>query len=411
MQPLVTSRGEPDGRASLADTPSGTTRGAMTARVLHVFSVADTGGAEAVSLNIARFRVSAAIEHVAAIVNDEHGTLENAFRNLGVPVTVTPRGRMRNPLSVVRAARELRRLVRTVRPHVLLANSAQAFLYARIATLGLGLPVAIYYMAVPHRRLWRNGMLDILMAMTRPAAVFTASKTIGMLVSQWGLPNVIPVYHGTPATVPRQEDVEEVRAELATLMIGEHDPVVLLPGRLQPWKGQGLLIEAFSDVLRAHPNAHAVLLGGTLFGLDTAYPAHLRALVAHRGLEGHVHILGHRPIVRAWIERATVVVHASITPDAFPNVCIEALAARRPLITNTLAGTTEIVAEGRGALIIPPRDAKALAAAIIRVLDDGKAAASMAQRGFDCYSAAATPSHMVRPIETELKRLARATHA
>jgi glycosyltransferase involved in cell wall biosynthesis len=95
-------------------------------------------------------------------------------------------------------------------------------------------------------------------------------------------------------------------------------------------------------------------------------------------------------------------VHASNTPDAFPNVCIEALAARRPLITNTECGVAEILTTGLDAWVVPPRDVKALSAAIRDVLSDPGRAARVADAGFQRYHVCCRPSHMVQPIERAL---------
>ena len=122
------------------------------------------------------------------------------------------------------------------------------------------------------------------------------------------------------------------------------------------------------------------------------------------GEERRVHLVGHQPI-RGWLDRAAVVVHTSTQPDPFPNVCIEALAARRPLITNTISGTCEILVHEVDALIVEPNDPAMLAAALVKMLNDPSAAARMADTGHQRYLATCTPSHMVQPIETMLASL------
>ncbi len=375
-------------------------------RVLHIFPVSDIGGAENVSLNLMRYRERADIEHQAVLVTDEAGQLGEELARMGVPWTQAPRGRMRYPMALWRACLAVRHVVLNSMADLLLANSPQGFLYARMATIGLGRPVALYYMSVPRPHLWENNVLDMLMVLTRPAFVFTASRKIGQIVAGWGVPNVLSVHHGTAQQPLIPGALEQVHLSLAQYGVAPEDPIVVLPGRLQPWKGQHVLIAAWVEVLRFFPRAHAVLLGGSLFGLSHDYPQRLRQQITDLGLAERVHLVGHQS-VRGWFARAAAVVHASIEPDPFPNVCIETLAARRPLITNTLSGTCEILNDKVNGLIVAANDPAALAMAIINVLSDPAWAERLAEAGFQLYQAACTPSHMVRPVEATLSGLVR----
>jgi glycosyltransferase involved in cell wall biosynthesis len=394
-------------RLSLGPRERGRLQEIAEMRVLHVFPVSDIGGAENVLLNLIRYREQASIEHHAILVTDgEGGSLGAALTQLGVPWRKVPRGRMREPRAVWSACQSVRRITRESQIDVLFANSQQAYLYGRWATFGLGLPVALYYMTVPQPRLWENGWLDVFMACSRPSALFTASARINDIVSGWGLRHVQTVHHGTPVQPVQQGDVLSAQEILSRSGVPANAPVILLPGRLQPWKGQHVLIEALPAILNSCPDAHVVLLGGTLFGMDPGYPDMLRRRIAALSLEQRVHLVGHHP-VRGWIERAAVVVHASIEPDPFPNVCIEALAARRPLVTNTESGTSEILTHDVDGMIAQPDDPETLAAAVITLLRDPATAARIAEAGYQRYLVTCTPSHMVRPIEARLMDLSR----
>jgi glycosyltransferase involved in cell wall biosynthesis len=370
-------------------------------RILHLFPVSEIGGAETVLLNLMRFRERPDVEHQAVVAAAESGPLGVALTRIGVLWQQVPRGRMRWPGSLWRVCRQFRRIVQESGAEVVLTNSPQGFLYARWATIGLRVPVVLYYMTVPQRRLWRNGPLDILAAKSRPAATFAASDAISRIVTGWGLSNVQTVHHGIPVEFPETRAIADREERLSQLGIGRADPVVLLPGRLQSWKGQHILIAAFPEVLKVCPNAHALLIGGSLFGQDPEYVDRLERQVAALSLTGRVHLLGHQPPA-AWLDRADVVVHASTGPDPFPLVCIEALAARRPLITNRLSGTCEILVDEREALIVEPNDPVALARGITQLLSDPQKARQMAEAGYRRYLATCTPAPMVRKIETAL---------
>jgi glycosyltransferase involved in cell wall biosynthesis len=371
-------------------------------RVLHVFPVDDVGGAEHVSLNLIRHRQDPRFEHRAVILAPQPGPLGAALTAAGVAWTHVRRGRMRDPLALLRVRHGLRRAIGAAAPDWVLANSPQGFLYARFA-VPFGLPrVGLYYMTVPERRLLANPALDVLMALGRPAMTFTASHRIARTVSGWGLPHVEPVHHGTTPPVC-DAGLRAARDQL----LGEHGvppgaPVVLLPGRLQRWKGQHVLVAAMPAIIARVPDAHAVLLGGALFGMEPAYRGELVAQARQLGVAHRVHLVGHHPVA-AWLERAAVVVHASVSPDPFPNVCIEALAAARPLVTTDTSGVCEIVDDRVHALIVPPARPAVLADAVARLLSDSTLARQIAAAGVARYGARATAGLMASRIEGALR--------
>jgi glycosyltransferase involved in cell wall biosynthesis len=136
-------------------------------------------------------------------------------------------------------------------------------------------------------------------------------------------------------------------------------------GRLAPWKGQHVFLAAFA---RAFPTGdhRAVVVGGALFH-DQGYEAELRALAATLGLDTRVELRGHCDDVGAELARLDVFVHASVTPEPFGRVIVEAMAAGLPVIASRAGGPMEIVDDGRTGLLVTPGDEAALAAAMQRL--------------------------------------------
>jgi glycosyltransferase involved in cell wall biosynthesis len=378
-------------------------RSSSIIRVMHVFPVSEVGGAEAVSLNLIRYR-SPRVDHTAIIVADSPGTLGPALTELGVEWVQIPRGRMRRPDQTVRAGIGVRRAIRRFKPDVIFSNSPQGALYAYLGSVGTRVRRAVYLMSVPKDSVFSGDFLETGMVLSRPDIFFTASQFIADKLRGLTKAPVVPVHHGTALDPVDQAARESVSRTLRELGVGEAAPIVLIAGRLQPWKGQHLLIEAFARVTRSHPDAHAVLLGGTLFGMSLDYPSMLQKRIEELGLSGRVHMVGHAPIA-AWLNRADIVVQASTERDPFPNVCIEAMAAQRPLIINDLSGTCEVVDDGVHALIAKANDSEDLAMCIERLLESRELAATIAAAGHARYLVTCTPSHMVAPIEDHLVRL------
>ena len=68
--------------------------------------------------------------------------------------------------------------------------------------------------------------------------------------------------------------------------------------------------------------------------------------------------------------------------DNFPSVCLEAMACKIPVIGTAVGAVKDIIDDGKSGILVPPRDEKALANAIIRILRDKKLADSLEQKGY-----------------------------
>ena len=86
--------------------------------------------------------------------------------------------------------------------------------------------------------------------------------------------------------------------------------------------------------------------------------------VRQRGLDGHVTLLGRLDDTRAELCRADVIVVPSAYGDACPSTVSEALASGRPLIATRAGGIPELVGGDSNALMVPPGDPPAMAAAM-----------------------------------------------
>lgn len=141
---------------------------------------------------------------------------------------------------------------------------------------------------------------------------------------------------------------------------------ILLAARLLWEKGIAEYAQA-ARVLRAQGRNVRCLLAGTPDpGNPAAVPeATLRAWVA----EGSLEWLGHVADMRELYARVDVVVLPSYYREGIPTSLTEAAACGLPLVTTDMPGCREVVTDGEDGLLVPPRDADALARAIARLLD------------------------------------------
>ncbi len=272
----------------------------------------------------------------------------------------------KDPLRILRNARSLARLITRESVAIVHARSRapgwSAFLAARRTGAHF---VTTYHGAygedLPLKR-WYNAV------MAKGELVIVASRFIAGLVQR---------RHGVdPARIriiPRGIDPEvfdpAIRPERAERLrrlwgLPEGAPVVMLPGRLTAWKGQGTLIDAAARLVRR--DARIVLVGSDQG--RTAYAKGLRRRAAALGLADRLHLAGECDDMPAAFMLADVVIHASTKPEAFGRVVIEAQAMGRPVIAADLGGPVETVEDGATGWRVPPGDPVALAAAIDRVL-------------------------------------------
>ncbi len=147
--------------------------------------------------------------------------------------------------------------------------------------------------------------------------------------------------------------------------------VILFAGRFEQEKNLPNLIDALALVL-GERDALALFCG------TGALEAEVRARVQSHGLGDRIHFLGFTDTLWSLMKRADVMVAVSWF-EGHPNVVLEAAACGCPLVLSDIPAHSEIFDAG-AAEIVPPADPRAISSAIVRVLDDPRAALARARR-------------------------------
>jgi glycosyltransferase involved in cell wall biosynthesis len=171
-----------------------------------------------------------------------------------------------------------------------------------------------------------------------------------------------------------------------------------LVGRISPWKGQHIFIEAIARVRDRFPQARFQIIGAALFG-EEAYGEQLRRRATELGLDDCLEFTGFRTDVPALMRRLTVLVHASTIGEPFGQVVIEGMVAGRAVIATNGGGVPEIVQDDITGLLVPMGDIDAMAAAMIRLLSAPDLAQSMGEAGRKRVLNHFTVAHTARKIE------------
>ncbi|MFN2598916.1 MAG: glycosyltransferase [Pyrinomonadaceae bacterium] len=171
-----------------------------------------------------------------------------------------------------------------------------------------------------------------------------------------------------------------IRAELG---LADDAPLVGLVGRLDEMKGADAFLRAVAMCREEFPEARYVICGGEVEGQEEVARLALR-LAGELGLTDVVNFTGWRyapddmPEVHAAL---SILVSASTRPESFGLVLAEAMAAGKPVVATNHGGAREVCVGGETALLVPPRDPRRMADAILKLLRDPSKAAAMGRAG------------------------------
>jgi len=170
-------------------------------------------------------------------------------------------------------------------------------------------------------------------------------------------------------------------------------------GRISPWKGQHIFLEAVALLRPLYPTVQFEIIGAPLFS-ERSYDAHLRTLCEQLDLSDTVQFAGFVENVAERIERLDIVVHASTIGEPFGQVIIEAMAAQKPVVATNGGGVPEILEDGVAGLLVPMGDAASLANALGFLLANPQVAASMGREGRQRVLARFTIARTARMVES-----------
>ena len=325
--------------------------------VLQVLPALQTGGVERGACDMAAAIMDAGWR---AIVASAGGPMTRELERAGALHVAMPLA-SKNPLVVWRNAARLEEVIRRWNVDIVHARSRAPAWSARWAARRRGVKLVTTF----HGTYNAGGALKhrYNAVMTGADRVIAISDFIAEHVrTEYGCPDerirVIPRGVDIRSFDPDAVSHERVIALARSWRIADGAPVVMLPGRLTRWKGQGVLIDAVARLARK--DIQVVLVGADQG--RTAYRAELEQRILRHGLEGIVRIVDHCSDMPAAYMLSDVVVSASTDPEAFGRVVAEAGAMGRPVIVSGHGGAREIVVDGVTGWLTPPADVEALAA-------------------------------------------------
>jgi glycosyltransferase involved in cell wall biosynthesis len=302
------------------------------------------------------------------------------------------------------AAWRLARVLKRLSPDILHAHDAHATAMASLA-LSLGGSATKTPALVASRRVdfhlrgnsfsrWKHRQVDCFIA---------ASEAIRKMLVADGVPpeRTVTVHEGI--------DVEHVLAAPAvnvheTFFLPHRAPLVGNVAALVPHKGQRHLVDAAHLVVQEIPDARFVILG------EGELREHLERHVRDHHLEKHVLLPGFRTDVLGCMKGFDLFAMSSVTEGLGTSI-LDAMACSRAIVATRAGGIPEIVQDGLTGVLVEPRDHKAMAREIVRLLRDDALRARMGEAGRTRVGERFTVERMVAETAAVYARVAGTRHA
>lgn len=337
-------------------------------RVLHVINTVEVGGGGEHLRLLAHELTRAGF--TSAVVSGKDGPASARLRLLGVPVSVV------GALGPARLA-SLTRLFRSVRPDVLHLHGSRAGLFGAVAARRAGIRPTIYtahafsfHRVGPAATRWLFARMEMLtcahvdQVICLTHADLTDAARRGIAVGHFTVvPNGVDI---APFDAAR-----DCRAELG---FSPTTPVVGMVARLVPQKDPLTFVRTAHLVAATIPNARFLIVG------DGPLRQPVEDAVRRAGLAGRCVLTGFRHDVPSLLCSMDVVVVPSQW-EGLPLIILEAMAASRPVVATRLPSIAEVVVDGETGVTAPAGDAEGLARAVLSLLTDHAAAASLGRRG------------------------------
>ena len=279
---------------------------------------------------------------------------------------------------------EIVRAIRRERADLVHSNTLKTHVLGGLAGRLTGRPVVWHVRDLlapgPARR-----FLQISAGLTRPH-VIAISKAVMSTFDQYPRLSKTVVHNGIDLAEWRpRADRAAVRAALG---LPEDAQVVIVVGRLSPWKGHKTLIEAFSRLPASLGDARLLIVGDCIFW-EQSYRDELEKLAEDLGIAERTVFTGHREDIPDLLAASDLFCLPSQN-EPFGRVVIEAMAAGLPVVATRGGGVPEIVEDKRTGLLVTTDRVAEMSSALAELLADeprrrqmGRAGLRRAREHFD----------------------------
>jgi glycosyltransferase involved in cell wall biosynthesis len=328
---------------------------------------------------------------------------EETLESMGIDITYLHKSKF-DPTTLP----ALLRVIRQKRIDILHLHGYGATTFGRMAAGIKSIPAILHEHANLTDTPWFQKLADAALERETDIALAVSQSTADFVINARQLPpdKVKVVYLGVPMeefSRPRSEvEITSAREELG---IQAGDTVIGTVTRLHESKGNSVLVDAARLVLDRRPTARFVLVG------EGPLRADLEAQARRLNIGDRFLFAGFAKDVARVVSAFDLSAFPSLW-EGTPLTVFEALAMGQPIVATDADGLIDVLTDGRDARIVPKRDPRALADAVVELIDDPAARARLsaaARQTARQYDIATFVSKMERLYDL-LHRVSRPTH-
>lgn len=286
--------------------------------------------------------------------------------------------------------RALLKIMGAFRPDAVLANGAYSFLACAFAAKLKRVPVVWYEQntTLPDGRALRQLIREA------RAIVVVSERICQQFVSAVpGATDKIHVIYNGVVIEDFRADADAARAVKQEFGWDERTRVVGTVSRLSPEKNVGLFLTAAKTIAHTKPDVKFLVVGD---GPE-------REMLQSRFQQAGVAFAGQRQDVARLLHGFDVFVLSS-DAEGFPVAIVEAMAAGRAIVATDVGGVREALADGACGRVVPPRDAEALAGAVLALLGDNDERRGLGERAREYATRHFTRAQQAREMQMVLER-------
>jgi len=342
-------------------------------KILYIITAAEYGGAPLHVLQLMEYMLQQGHE-VGLVAAPEPRLMERA-KALGVEVFPNHHFvRPIKPWKDVRALWVVFKSIKSFKPDLVHAHSTKAGYAARLACAIFHKPVVFTahgWAFTEGKKLWERKLLSMIerLAAKVTARVICVSRYDREQALRWKVAKpeqLVVIYNGIKPGPFLEASGTSLRLKLGL----NNPPVLTFVGRLVPQKDPLTLLKA----IKILPKGTLLMVG------DGELRPHVEKYVCKHNLNKRVLILGQRKDVPRILAASDIFILSSRW-EGLPYTIIEAMIVGLPIVATRVGGVSELVEDGVTGFLVPPKDPKALAEAIQKLLDDPELRKEMGQAG------------------------------
>jgi len=275
--------------------------------------------------------------------------------------------------------KEIKKIIEKENPNIIMAHSPVPFI-SDIAIRAATIPSILKY----HSGSMKKGkpIIDLIISFYEKFFLTQTIKKANKLIctSDFVKNDFLKKFKYKSITITPSVDIKKFKPNKSKKISKKMN--VLYVGRIDrtsKWKGIQYLLESIRFISKSNPEIFLTITGGGDAIEDYKSQASKLKINNHVKFSGP---LGGKKLIKKYQETDILVLPSITEAESFGMVLIEAMACKKPVIGSNIGGIPYVIDHKENGLLVPAKDSKALADAIIKILKNPKLAKQMGENGY-----------------------------